>query len=192
MDYYDIDVEDRINLSSEVKLTQEQIDQLIADNVPGAGDLTQFRFFTNDFDTNTHGIDVVVSTYTEWLGGTTDWNLAYNNNRTEVEKFNPDTIGPGRIRQIEQTTPETRWNLSANHTVGNFRVLARLSFYDEWYDSFENDVFGTDAVFDSEYLSVKPLYEQLWHAQYPSLTFIGLQHSVVPFPFFELQAEAKP
>ena len=37
---------------------------------------------------------------------------------------------------------------------------------------------------------VKPLYEQLWHAKYPSLTFIGLQHSVVPFPFFELQAEA--
>jgi len=37
---------------------------------------------------------------------------------------------------------------------------------------------------------VKPLYEQLWHARYPSLTFIGLQHSVVPFPFFELQAEA--
>jgi hypothetical protein len=36
--------------------------------------------------------------------------------------------------------------------VGNFRVLARVSFYDEWYDSFENDVFGTDAVFDSEYL----------------------------------------
>jgi len=37
---------------------------------------------------------------------------------------------------------------------------------------------------------VKPLYEQLWHAQYPSLVFIGLQHSIVPFPFFEVQAEA--
>jgi thioredoxin reductase len=37
---------------------------------------------------------------------------------------------------------------------------------------------------------VKPLYKQLWHPRIPSLTFIGLQHSVVPFPFFELQAEA--
>lgn len=37
---------------------------------------------------------------------------------------------------------------------------------------------------------IKPLFEQLWHAQYPSLAFVGLQHSVVPFPFFELQAEA--
>mmetsp|Transcript_29942 Transcript_29942/g.33560 ORF Transcript_29942/g.33560 Transcript_29942/m.33560 type:complete len:399 (-) Transcript_29942:670-1866(-) len=37
---------------------------------------------------------------------------------------------------------------------------------------------------------IKPLYEQLWHARYPSLSFIGLQHSIVPFPFYELQAEA--
>jgi hypothetical protein len=37
---------------------------------------------------------------------------------------------------------------------------------------------------------VRPLYEQLWHARHPSLSFIGLPHSVVPFPFFEFQADA--
>ena len=37
---------------------------------------------------------------------------------------------------------------------------------------------------------VMPLYMQLWHAQCPSVTFIGLPHSVVPFPLFELQMEA--
>jgi Flavin-binding monooxygenase-like len=37
---------------------------------------------------------------------------------------------------------------------------------------------------------VTPLYEQLWHAQYPNIAFVGLPHSVVPFPMFELQAEA--
>jgi iron complex outermembrane receptor protein len=133
-------------------LTQDQIDQLIADNVPGASDLKQFRFFTNDFDTNTRGVDVVVSTYTEWLGGTTDWNLAYNNNETEVENFNPATIGQTRIDQIEKTVPETRWNVSANHSVGNFRVLARLSYYDEWFDSEEGDYASGAGVFGSEYL----------------------------------------
>ena len=152
VDYYDIDLEDRINLSSEVVLTQAQIDQLVADNVPGASDLTQFRFFTNDFDTNTHGIDVVVSTYTEWLGGTTDWNLAYNNNTTDVENFNPTTVTQGRIDQIEKTVPETRWNVSGNHSVGNFRLLARLSFYDDWFDSEEGDYASGAGVFSSEYL----------------------------------------
>lgn len=37
---------------------------------------------------------------------------------------------------------------------------------------------------------VSPLFEQLWHAHFPTIAFVGLQHSVVPFPFFELQAEA--
>ena len=38
---------------------------------------------------------------------------------------------------------------------------------------------------------VMPLYQQLWHPKYPhSLSFVGLQHSVVPFPFFEFQAQA--
>jgi hypothetical protein len=37
---------------------------------------------------------------------------------------------------------------------------------------------------------VQPLYEQLWHAVYPNLAFVGLPHSILPFPLFELQAEA--
>lgn len=37
---------------------------------------------------------------------------------------------------------------------------------------------------------VSPLYEQLWHAKYPTLSLLGIPHSVVPFPVFELQAEA--
>ena len=37
---------------------------------------------------------------------------------------------------------------------------------------------------------VMPLYEQLWHARHLNLSFLGLPHSVVPFPLFELQAEA--
>jgi len=37
---------------------------------------------------------------------------------------------------------------------------------------------------------IQPLYEQLWHAEIPSLSFIGLPHSVVPFPLFELQSNA--
>lgn len=37
---------------------------------------------------------------------------------------------------------------------------------------------------------VQPLFEQLWHADAPNVAFIGLPHSVIPFPLFELQAEA--
>lgn len=37
---------------------------------------------------------------------------------------------------------------------------------------------------------VKPLYEQLWHAYTPNVAFVGLPHSIVPFPLFELQSAA--
>ena len=37
---------------------------------------------------------------------------------------------------------------------------------------------------------VTPLFHQLWHAQYPTIAFLGIPHSVVPFPEVELQAEA--
>ena len=37
---------------------------------------------------------------------------------------------------------------------------------------------------------VMPLFEQLWHSDYPNIAFLGLPHSVLPFPLFELQAQA--
>lgn len=151
IDYFNIEVDDRLNLSSEVVLTQAQIDELVASNVPGAADLTQFRFFTNDFDTETEGVDIVATTTTEWFNGSTDWSLAYNNTSTDVTRFT-DNINAMRIRQIEETTPDNRFTLTGNHSMGNWRLLGRLSYYDEWYDSFEEDVFGTNAVFDGEYL----------------------------------------
>lgn len=163
VDKFDIDVEDRLNLSSEVELTDSDVADLIAEGVPGAGDLRRFRFFTNDFDTNTSGWDVVISTTTESSMGTTMWNLAYNRTKTKVTDYNRATIDEQRIKQIEDTTPETRWNLSANHMMDAWRVLARVSFYDEWFDHFECDVFSSNCnmevaanpgayTFDSEFV----------------------------------------
>ena len=146
VDYFDIDVEDRLNLSSEVELTDADIATLVAEGVPGAGDLRRFRFFTNDFDTNTSGFDIIVSTTTESSFGSTQWNLAYNSTKTDVTDYNAATIDPQRIKQIEDTTPETRWNLSANHMMDSWRFLARVSFYDEWFDQFECDVFADTAT----------------------------------------------
>ena len=68
-------------------------------------------------------------------------------------------------------------------------IIIFCSGYDYQFP-FINDSSNLDLSAVPGERCVKPLYEQLWHAKYPSLTFLGLQHSVVPFPFFELQAEA--
>jgi iron complex outermembrane receptor protein len=149
LDYFSIDVDDRLNFSKNVNLSTDDINALIAAKVPGAGDMSQFRFYTNDFDTSTTGVDLVVSTSTDWMGGTTDWNLAYNQTNTDVTNRG-DTIDDEREKRIEEMTPDTRWNLSANHMMGDWRMLARISYYDDWYDSGEGLVYPGDNVVDLE------------------------------------------
>ena len=149
LDYFSIDVDDRLNFSKDVNLSAADIAQLIADNVPGAGDMSKFRFYTNDFDTTTDGFDLVVSTSTDWMGGTTDWNLAYNQTNTDVTNRGV-TIDDEREKRIEQMTPDTRWNLSANHMMGDWRMLARISYYGDWYDSGEGYVYPGENVVDLE------------------------------------------
>ena len=58
---------------------------LVAAKVPGASDMQTFRFFTNDFDTTTDGIDVVATYSTEIGDGVTDFTFVYNETETEVD-----------------------------------------------------------------------------------------------------------
>jgi iron complex outermembrane receptor protein len=145
LDYFDIDVENRLNLSSDMALTPDDINELRAMNYPGAGDMSQVRFFTNDFDTNTSGFDVVVSTTV----GNTDFNLAYNNTKTEVTRSG-NNVNEARIRQIEDTTPDTRWNLSGRHTINNLQLLSRVSYYGEWWDHEDGKLFDGEYLVDVE------------------------------------------
>jgi hypothetical protein len=71
--------------------------------------------------------------------------------------------------------------------VRDIDVIIFCSGYD--YDfPFINEDSKIDLKFVQGERRVTPLYEQLWHAKYPSVAFIGLPHSVVPFPMFEIQA----
>lgn len=133
IDYFDVDVDDRLNLSSNFNLTAADRVTLAGQGID-ASDISEFRFFTNQFDTNTSGIDIVVSTETDWLGGSTKWNLAYNNTETEVTRRNAALFDDTRLKALEDGVPDTRWNLSANHLVNDWRFLARLSYYGEYFD----------------------------------------------------------
>lgn len=55
---------------------------------------------------------------------------------------------------------------------------------------FFNERSNVDLAFVTGERRVTPLFEQMWHARHTNLAFLGLPHSVVPFPLFELQAEA--
>ena len=150
IDYFNIEVEDRLNLSQLFELTQQEIDDLIEAGVAGAGSLQNFRFFVNDFDTETEGFDIVATYPLEWSNSSTDLSLAFNSTTTTVTAFNPDTIDDVRILELEKGLPETRYNLQANHFWGNWRFLGRLSYYDDWYDSEDTQFYSGKSIVDVE------------------------------------------
>lgn len=150
-DYYIIEVDDRIAVSQDFELTPEEVAALVASGVTSAANLQTFRFFTNDFDTETKGIDLVATYSAKLLGGDSSLSLAFNNNQTEVTRFNPDTLNAGRIRQLEEGLPETRWSLTGTQSWGPLRVLARVSQYDGWYDNEDGRAYdGGNFIFDAE------------------------------------------
>ncbi len=150
-DYFQIDLEDRLTVTQLFSLTPEEVEDLINEGITSAGNLQNFRFFTNDFDTETSGFDIVASYVPTSLGGNTTFNFLFNFTETEVTKFNPDTLDATRIRELQEGLPEIRWNLSANHKFNNgLRLLGRLSYYDDWFDSEDGNVYGGKSLLDVE------------------------------------------
>ncbi len=136
IDYYNIKVKNRIAQTSELNLTPGDINALLAQGVTDASSFSQVRFFTNDFDTTTQGIDVVATYPVEMLGGNTTFTFAGNWNQTKVDAFNPDIIQRDQVRQLEEGLPEFRFSLTADHKWGPWRFLSRLHYYDGFVDIF--------------------------------------------------------
>ena len=85
-----------------------------------------------------------------WLAGTTDFALAFNYTKTDVTKSNPDTLDATRIRELEEGLPEIRYSVTANHMNGDWRFLGRVSYYDDWFDSEDGNVYGGEFLVDLE------------------------------------------
>ena len=131
-DVFRIDVADRIALTGFFKdLTPEEADIL---NAQGVGRLTGFRFFTNQLDTRTAGLDLVAAYAPLSLGGDTTFSFVFNHTDTVVTAFNPGLVSADRIQDLEDALPKTRWNTSVETRAGKWGFLARLNYYSGWWD----------------------------------------------------------
>ena len=166
VDYYDIEVDDRIALG-------ENVDFLAALNFAGGGtdfqtvsaalsgldasgvidrqnflgldDLAEFRFFTNSFDTRTRGVDLVGNVPFDFMSGSSTVTVAFNFNETDVTgrgTINP--IGEGRVEALEDQLPNVKGNVAWSHVQGKLRTLLRANYYGPW-TSTSND-FDVDAA----------------------------------------------
>ena len=136
VDYFNIKVEDRLAPSKDFlrgqDITEAQIQQLVAEGITSAGNLQEFRFFTNEFETNTQGFDVILTA--PILDGALSF--AYNYTGTTVTKRNPDILDDTRVRLLEEGVPRHRGNLTLTQSIGeSLGVLGRVNYYGPWYEN---------------------------------------------------------
>ena len=149
-DMFRIDLEDRLGVTQLFALRPAEVEQLLSEGITSAANLANFRFFANDFKTRTQGLDLVAGWRPGVFGGRTRLALAFNLTETEVVAWNPNLLDNRRIREIEEALPDIRWNLSVDHTVGRFDLLARLGYFDKWYDARDNWTYDGFALVDLE------------------------------------------
>ena len=113
----------------------------------GLDDLSEFRFFSNSFDTTTTGIDIV-GRYGFALGnGDSDLTLALNYNDTKVDNVGSvNPIDEDRVNALENLLPNYKAVVTWAHSVGDLRTLLRANYYGEWDDT-GNGVPGIGAEF---------------------------------------------
>ncbi|NOX67613.1 MAG: TonB-dependent receptor [Gammaproteobacteria bacterium] len=144
LDYYFIALDDRIWVSSNFDVGPAGRAQLMALGVPGADQLTSVRFFTNDMDTETSGIDLVANYNIDWGGGNTLLSLAANVNKTKVTRRTDrqsDPTDPSPVyylsdvdvSRLENGDPDFRVNFTARHSWAN-DVSATLR--GNWYGDY--------------------------------------------------------
>ena len=149
-DYFRIDLRDRIWFSKDYNLRPDQVEQLIAEGVTSAANLGRFRFFTNDFDTTSQGVDLIATYAPPPLDGNTIFSFLLNHTKTRVNDWNPETVTAARIHLLENVMPESRWNFSVRHKAGKFRLLARLSYWGDFFDREDNLNYPGDYIVDLE------------------------------------------
>ena len=136
VDYFNIKVEDRLAPTKDFQrgkdITETQIQQLVAEGITSAGNLQEFRFFTNEFETSTQGIDVILTS--PILEGALS--LAYNYTRTTVTEHNPEILDDTRVRLLEEGVPRHRGNATLTQAIGDsLGVLGRINYYGPWYEN---------------------------------------------------------
>lgn len=141
-DFYQIDVEDRIILTSEFNVAdlpagiREEIrDYAVSEELRGI-DLSALNFFTNAIDTQTRGVDIV-ATYNQPFsnGSQLDVSVGANLNDVEIQgavQASPQLenqadiyLQPWDRLRLEEGDPQTKLTATAQYDIGRFSAMLR-------------------------------------------------------------------
>jgi len=137
IDFFDIEIENRIAQITR-QLDQTDRNALVEQGVAEAATVSQVSFFVNDFDTQTRGIDIVTSYRLQHPNSETKFTFAFNYTDTDVTNRG-QAITDGRQRELEDSLPDYRANLTVSHQFEPFSGLLRVNYFDDAYESLFND-----------------------------------------------------
>jgi len=157
LDYYNIDVDDRIALQTiNVEPGSPEQQALINAGVPGAELLRQVSYFVNGFDSKVEGIDLVAvyrADFGSMGSGVFDFRHSYNKQDVNSVAVIPGTTTPvidaERVADLENQLPSNRSVITFDwRSPWNVNFTARANYYDSW----EDFTFGEKGEFGSEWL----------------------------------------
>ena len=183
LDYYNIQIKDRVAFTSRFNLTSADIDALLAAGVSDATSFTSVRFFTNQQDVKASGVDVVATVPFDIGEGVTNLQVAANFSSIELTRFNPDFTGESRRLQIEEGRPGSRITGTLTHSQGSWRVMGRLRYYGEYYDDPTNSG-GLPPAGNAFYPGASTLFdfEAAFDVNDSVSVLVGLQNAFDAYP----------
>ena len=140
VDAYQIQIDDRIVLSSNLNIANNAAAQAVLANL-GITNVTSARYFNNAIDTRTRGIDVVGTWNVPLQASTLNLTASYNYNKTDVTRIAPnpaalDALGANLERmgrdergRIEEGFPRDKFALGAGWNLQHWDFNAGATRY---------------------------------------------------------------
>lgn len=160
LDYYTIDIENRIALQN-FTIGSAELALLNAAGVPNADLLSgsNGNFFVNGFTSEVSGVDLNINSSFVIGDGALDVEFRHSYNDQKVSDVNPATINQGRVFDLQNQVPNHKSVLSFKFDQDAFSALVRFNRYGSWAstgglfgpgDASDATSYGSAVLIDTE------------------------------------------
>ena len=153
LDFYQIYLADRISTTSAIELDEQTIGLLLEQGFEEAETYRSAKFFTNDFDTRTRGLDLVFNWQFDLQGWQHQLLATLNWTDTQVIRVTAqdyeqrnDTVNltTQRIRMLEDNLPAYRANISLTQSFGAHQLAWQVHYFGSFYEDHLDASAGYD------------------------------------------------
>jgi iron complex outermembrane receptor protein len=140
VDFYSIEVTDRLAIGDKFLLSDADIANLQAQGVADASSFTSVKYYTNNFDTTTKGVDIVAN-YSFDLGSI-ETKVAFAANFNNIIVDSGD-LSATRVGQLQANLPEKRGTFTVSQKyTDDLSATYRVNHHGDYYEWHLDDADG--------------------------------------------------